>query len=90
MLLLLLLLLPLLPLLLLPLLLLLLLPPPAIYLGEVVPPGGGPRQELQLKGSGLTPFSRQADGRKVLRSSMREMLASEAMDALVSFTFEDV
>jgi hypothetical protein len=55
----------------------------AIYLGEVIP-SSGIRQELQLKGAGLTPFSRQADGRKVLRSSMREFLASEAMDALVS------
>lgn len=55
----------------------------AIYLGEVVTQSGE-RQELQLKGAGLTPFSRSADGRKVLRSSMREFLASEAMDALVS------
>ena len=38
--------------------------------------------ELGLKGSGLTPFSRFADGRKVLRSSIREFLASEAMHAL--------
>lgn len=56
----------------------------AIYLGEVVHPQTGDRQELQLKGAGLTPFSRSADGRKVLRSSLREFLASEAMDALVS------
>jgi hypothetical protein len=47
------------------------------------PPQQPQRQELQLKGAGLTPFSRQADGRKVLRSSMREFLASEAMAALV-------
>lgn len=33
--------------------------------------------ELQLKGSGLTPYSRTADGRAVLRSSIREYLASE-------------
>jgi serine/tyrosine/threonine adenylyltransferase len=32
-----------------------------------------------LKGAGLTPFSRSADGRKVLRSSLREFLCSEAM-----------
>lgn len=35
--------------------------------------------ELQLKGSGKTPFHRGADGRAVLRSSIREFLASEAM-----------
>ncbi|XP_036614829.1 protein adenylyltransferase SelO, mitochondrial isoform X2 [Trichosurus vulpecula] len=50
----------------------------AMYLGEVLGPGGQ-RWELQLKGAGLTPFSRQADGRKVLRSSIREFLCSEAM-----------
>ena len=38
--------------------------------------------ELQLKGSGPTPFCRGADGRAVLRSSLREFLASEAMAAL--------
>lgn len=37
---------------------------------------------LQLKGSGITPFSRDGDGRAVLRSSIREYLASEAMQAL--------
>ena len=36
-------------------------------------------QELQLKGAGRTPFARGADGRAVLRSSIREFLASEAM-----------
>lgn len=35
--------------------------------------------ELQLKGAGKTPFARGADGRAVLRSSIREFLASEAM-----------
>ncbi|KAM6216520.1 protein adenylyltransferase SelO, mitochondrial [Rhynchocyon petersi] len=50
----------------------------AMYLGEVCPAAGG-RWELQLKGAGPTPFSRQADGRKVLRSSIREFLCSEAM-----------
>lgn len=35
--------------------------------------------EIQLKGSGRTPYSRQGDGRAVLRSSVREFLASEAM-----------
>jgi uncharacterized protein YdiU (UPF0061 family) len=38
--------------------------------------------ELQLKGAGLTPFSRTADGRAVLRSSIREYLCSEAMAGL--------
>ena len=37
----------------------------------------GERWELQLKGAGKTPYSRQADGRKVLRSSIREFLCSE-------------
>uniref|UniRef100_F7G5N4 Selenoprotein O n=2 Tax=Monodelphis domestica TaxID=13616 RepID=F7G5N4_MONDO len=50
----------------------------AVYLGEVLG-AAGQRWELQLKGAGLTPFSRQADGRKVLRSSIREFLCSEAM-----------
>ncbi|CAH8528568.1 unnamed protein product [Dicrocoelium dendriticum] len=50
----------------------------AIYLGEVINKRGE-RWELQLKGAGLTPFSRSADGRKVLRSSLREFLCSEAM-----------
>ena len=58
----------------------------AITLGEVVsgPPKGGPhdRWELQLKGAGLTPYSRFADGRAVLRSSVREFLCSEVMHHL--------
>lgn len=40
------------------------------------------RWELQLKGSGPTPYSRHSDGRAVLRSSIREYLCSEAMAAL--------
>ena len=52
----------------------------ALLLGEVETPAG-PR-ELQLKGSGLTPYSRMGDGRAVLRSSIREFLCSEAMHAL--------
>ena len=52
----------------------------AISLGEIM--NDGHRWELQLKGSGLTPFSRTADGRKVLRSSIREFLCSEAMHYL--------
>lgn len=38
--------------------------------------------EIQIKGGGLTPYSRMADGRAVLRSSIREYLCSEAMAAL--------
>ncbi|XP_077100289.1 protein nucleotidyltransferase YdiU-like isoform X2 [Siphateles boraxobius] len=39
----------------------------------------GERWELQLKGSGKTPYSRSGDGRAVIRSSVREFLCSEAM-----------
>lgn len=53
----------------------------AISLGEVYG-ADGVRWELQLKGAGKTPFSRYHDGRAVLRSSIREYLASEAMQAL--------
>ncbi|ANB11714.1 Fmp40p [Sugiyamaella lignohabitans] len=42
----------------------------------------GKRYELQLKGGGLTPYSRFADGKAVLRSSIREALGSEAVNAL--------
>jgi uncharacterized protein YdiU (UPF0061 family) len=42
----------------------------------------GTLQELQLKGAGRTPYSRFADGRAVLRSSLREFLCSEAMHHL--------
>ena len=42
----------------------------------------GSRQELQLKGAGPTPYSRTADGRAVLRSSVREFVCSEAMHHL--------
>ncbi|MGE5639752.1 MAG: protein adenylyltransferase SelO [Clostridia bacterium] len=50
----------------------------AITLGEVQAVDGS-RQELQLKGAGKTPYSRTADGRAVLRSSVREFACSEAM-----------
>ena len=50
----------------------------AISVGEVLLDGGA-RWEMQLKGGGATPFCRGADGRAVLRSSIREFLASEAM-----------
>jgi uncharacterized protein YdiU (UPF0061 family) len=53
----------------------------AINLGEVVN-GSGQRWELQLKGAGPTPYARRADGRAVLRSSIREFLCSEAMHHL--------
>lgn len=52
----------------------------AHLLGEVVAPSG--KWELQLKGSGLTPYSRMGDGRAVVRSSVREYLAGEAMAGL--------
>ncbi|KAL5332319.1 hypothetical protein BJX70DRAFT_404715 [Aspergillus crustosus] len=42
----------------------------------------GTRYEIQLKGAGRTPYSRFADGRAVLRSSIREYIASEALNAL--------
>jgi uncharacterized protein YdiU (UPF0061 family) len=53
----------------------------AIALGEVRDREGG-HQTLQLKGAGTTPYSRGADGRAVLRSSVREFLCSEAMHHL--------
>ncbi|HUU72438.1 MAG TPA: YdiU family protein [Burkholderiales bacterium] len=53
----------------------------AINLGETVN-AQGERWELQLKGAGRTPYSRSADGRAVLRSSIREFLCSEAMHHL--------
>jgi uncharacterized protein YdiU (UPF0061 family) len=53
----------------------------AITLGEIIATDGS-RQELQLKGAGKTPYSRTADGRAVLRSSVREFMCSEAMHYL--------
>ena len=53
----------------------------AITLGEMIN-ADGERWELQLKGAGPTPYSRSADGRAVLRSSIREFLCSEAMHHL--------
>ena len=53
----------------------------AITLGEIRATDGS-RQELQLKGAGRTPYSRTADGRAVLRSSLREFVCSEAMHFL--------
>ena len=55
----------------------------ALSVAEVLAAGGdGGRWELQLKGAGTTPFCRGGDGRAVLRSSVREFLASEAMHFL--------
>ena len=50
----------------------------AITLGEVVN-ARGQTWEVQLKGAGPTPYSRRADGRAVMRSSIRELVCSEAM-----------
>src|SRR5690606_9863256 len=53
----------------------------AILLGEVVG-ADGVRRDVQLKGSGPTPFSRGGDGRAALGPALREFLVSEAMHAL--------
>lgn len=53
----------------------------ATLLGEVRN-ARGETWEVQLKGSGRTPYSRMGDGRAVLRSTIREYLCSEAMHAL--------
>ena len=53
----------------------------AISIAEVLN-NKGERWELQLKGAGQTPFSRRGDGRAVMRSSIREFVASEAFVAL--------
>jgi uncharacterized protein YdiU (UPF0061 family) len=53
----------------------------AILLGEVKN-GQGERWDLHLKGAGMTPFSRDGDGRSVLRSAIREYLCCEAMHGL--------
>ncbi len=53
----------------------------AHLLGEVVNKKNE-KWDVQLKGSGLTPFSRSGDGRAVLRSTIREYLCSEAMHGL--------
>jgi serine/tyrosine/threonine adenylyltransferase len=56
----------------------------AIYLGDIG------SYEVQLKGAGPTAYSRRGDGRAVLRSSIREFLASEAMHALGIPNFESI
>ncbi len=53
----------------------------ALLLGQSTSPDGR-RWEWQLKGAGKTPFSRFADGRAVLRSSIREYLGCEALHGL--------
>jgi uncharacterized protein YdiU (UPF0061 family) len=53
----------------------------AILLGEVVD-RGGLRLDIQLKGSGPTPFSRRGDGRAALGPILREYIVSEVMAAL--------
>ena len=53
----------------------------AILLGEVIA-ADGERYDVQLKGSGITPFSRNGDGRAPLGPILREYLVSEAMAAL--------
>ena len=53
----------------------------AILLGEVVR-ADGVRHDIQLKGSGQTPFSRRGDGRSALGPVLREYIVSEAMAAL--------
>lgn len=70
----------------------------ALYAGEIINTDGK-KTELQWKGAGATPYSRHADGRAVLRSSVREYLMSEAIYHLgipttralsLSFTGENV
>ena len=53
----------------------------AVLLGEVVD-RSGVRRDIQLKGSGPTPFSRRGDGRAALGPVLREYIVSEAMHAL--------
>jgi uncharacterized protein YdiU (UPF0061 family) len=53
----------------------------AILLGEVID-ADGIRRDIQLKGSGPTPFSRRGDGRAALGPVLREYIVSEAMAAL--------
>jgi uncharacterized protein YdiU (UPF0061 family) len=54
----------------------------AISLFETTNPDTNERYELQLKGAGKTPYSRFADGRAVVRSSIREFVVSEALNSL--------
>jgi len=54
----------------------------AISLFETTNPQTGTRYEIQLKGAGRTPYSRFADGKAVLRSSIREFVVSEYLNAI--------
>lgn len=54
----------------------------AISLFETTNPTTNKRYEIQLKGAGKTPYSRFADGKAVVRSSIREFVVSEALNAL--------
>ncbi|PLX60375.1 YdiU family protein [Sedimenticola selenatireducens] len=54
----------------------------AALLAEVISPRDGRRYDIQLKGSGLTPFSRNGDGKSPLGPVIREYLLSEAMHRL--------
>ncbi|SMQ48234.1 unnamed protein product [Zymoseptoria tritici ST99CH_3D7] len=54
----------------------------AISLFETTNPNTNKRYEIQLKGAGKTPYSRFADGKAVVRSSIREFVVSEALNAL--------
>lgn len=53
----------------------------AVLLGEIID-RHGVRRDIQLKGSGRTPFSRDGDGRAVLGPVLREYVVSEAMHAM--------
>ena len=53
----------------------------ALLLGEQITPSGE-RFDIQLKGSGRTPYSRQGDGRAALGPMLREYIISEAMNAI--------
>ena len=54
----------------------------AISLFETTNPETGTRYEIQHKGAGRTPYSRFADGKAVLRSSIREFVVSEYLNAI--------
>ena len=54
----------------------------AISLFESTNPATKQRYEIQLKGAGITPYSRFADGKAVVRSSVREFVVSEALNGL--------
>lgn len=56
----------------------------AISLFEATNPETKVRYEIQLKGAGKTPYSRFADGKAVLRSSIREFIVSEGTPAVIA------